>query len=323
MTDAVERLVNLAMYLADISQPVTAEQIRVDVYGYPSDQRDDAFIRMFERDKDDLRSMGFSIESDENSRYRLSRAETFAAEVDLTPDELAAVRVSAAALLDDPSFPHRDDLRLALAKLSPEASPFAPAAARMADEDPKRQGALAAELTRAATARKTVAFEYTNSRGVRAPHEVEPYGLFVFDGRWYLVGRDTALAEQRTYAVARMENVAVNAAAPKTPDYERPEDFDVARFVRLPFQYGAPEAAFDARLRFDASDAWRARTLAGGAGRLAEQPDGSVEWMVPARDAARLARFVIENGPGLMILGPPEALSHYERGIEKAVGLHA
>lgn len=323
MTDAVERLVNLAMYLADASQPVSAEQIRVDVYGYPTDQRDDAFIRMFERDKDDLRSMGFSIESDENGRYRLSRAETFAAEVDLTPDELAAVQASAAALLDDPSFPHRDDLRLALVKLSPQGSAFTLAVARMADEDPQRQGALAAELARAATARKTVTFDYTNSRGVRAPHTVEPYGLFVFDGRWYLVGRDTALAEQRTYAVARMDDVEVNTAAPKTPDYERPADFDVASFIRLPFQYGVPEAAFEARLRFDASDAWRARTLSGGAGRLAEQPDGSVEWTVPARDAARLARFVIENGPGLTILGPPEALTRYERGIERAVGLHA
>ena len=62
MSDAVERLINLALYLADAREPVTAERIRADVFGYPEfrpHQREvvkhlvgggDAFVPVFSGD---------------------------------------------------------------------------------------------------------------------------------------------------------------------------------------------------------------------------------------------------------------------------------
>lgn len=322
MTDAVERIVNLALFLAAAQEPVNAERIRTEVCGYPDGQEEPAFKRMFERDKDDLKKMGFVIEGDPEGNYRLDSSATYASAIELTPTEISTVRIAGMALVDDPSFPFSEDLRLALAKISAEVDGGdIPSAARLADEDPERQGEAVAVLSSAATRSKCVTFGYTNSFDVSAPHEVEPYGLFLHDGRWYLVGRDTALDEIRTYAVARMTSVEANPAAPKTPDFERPADFEVSAFVRLPFQYGAEEE-FVAELVFAPGSAWRARMVAAGQGELATGDDGSVRWRVPARSGRRLLRFAIENGPGIGVAGPAEVLGGLEQGLTKVVAIH-
>ena len=327
MVDAVERLVNLAFYLAAAAEPVSAERIRVDVTGYPAEQDEDAFKRMFERDKELLREAGFTILTDAENEgyYRLDRAASFSEGIDLTPEQAAAVRVAGTAMLADPSFPFPDELRLALAKIASALDGgSATATARLADEDPQRQGAVVADLAAAAETCKRVTFGYTNSYGESAPHEVEPYGVFLHDGRWYLVGRDIAKDDVRTYTVARMAETTINAARPKSPDFARPEGFDVRSYLRLPFQYGPDSARFEAVLRFSADAAWRAGSLAAGQGSLAPDPDGdgSVFWTVEARSRERLLRFALENGPGMRVVEPADLTEQLTRGLEEVVRLH-
>ena len=153
MTDAVERVVNLALFLAAAPVPVTAERIRAEVLGYPEGQDDAAFLRMFERDKDDLKRMGFVVDGDAEGYYRLDSSATYAAAIELTPPETSALRIAGAALADDPSFPFAADLRLALAKISAEVDACdPPVSARLADEDPQRQGETVAVLSSAVCA---------------------------------------------------------------------------------------------------------------------------------------------------------------------------
>jgi proteasome accessory factor B len=323
MADAVERLVNLSLYLAEAREPVTAERIRVDVSGYGADQERETFLRMFERDKDALREAGFAIVANEDGQYLVDRSATFAAEVDLTPEEAAAVRAAGSALLGDPSFPFASDLRLALAKIASAIdSEQVPSIARLADEDPQRQGEAVAVLADAADRRKRVTFAYTNSRGESAPHEIEPYGLFLFGGRWYVVGRDVDKDEVRTYTVARSSDIEPNATRPKSPDFDRPADFDVANFARLAFQYGPAEAEFTAAVRFSAAVAWKAEALAGGQGSVERSADGSATWRVAARNRARLLRFVLENGPGVALIEPSDAAASLRSGLEEVARIH-
>lgn len=327
MNDAVERLVNLGLYLADAREPVTAERIRADVAGYPGEDEQDqaAFLRMFERDKDLLRAAGFAILTDAENEglYRLDRAATFSASIELSAEETAAIRAAGTALLGDRSFPFAEDLRLALAKIgSALDSGDVPAAARLADEDPEHQGESVAILSDAAARSKRVAFVYTNSYNLTSPHEIEPYGLFLHDGRWYLVGRDVAKDEVRTYTVSRMSDIAPNVGKPKQPDFERPADFDVRAYTQLPFQYGPADAAFSATLRFAPHVAWRAEALTSGQGELAPAGDALV-WRVDARSARRLARFVIENGPGISAVGPPAVADEIRAGLGEVARIHA
>lgn len=322
MSNATERLVNLALFLAQSRGPVTAEQARAELEGYPAGQDDAAFIRMFERDKDELRAMGLCVEADAAGHYRFDAASTFAAQIPLTAEEAAAVRVVGRALLDDPTFPFAEELRFALAKIATAIeTPDAPAVVRIADERPTDQGAAVAALDRAAAARKLVEFDYTNSRGESKHHRIEVYGLFAREGRWYAVGRDTDIDEIRVYAVARLEGLVIDAARPKTPDFERPEGFDVARFIHLPFQYGGEP--FDAELCFDAAAAWRAAGLSAGVGKIAAPAaDGSVTWRVQARDRRALLRWVVENGPGIALVEPDDLVRELVDGLARVATLH-
>ncbi|MBE0416357.1 MAG: WYL domain-containing protein [Coriobacteriia bacterium] len=321
MTEAVERLVNVALFLAATRGPVSAERIRTEIAGYPEGQDEVAFLRMFERDKDDLRAMGLAIESTPEGKYRLDAGRTFVAGLDLSVDEEAVLRAAAAVFLGDPSFPFTTNLRYALVKVSGAPDAEIPAAAHLADEHPETQGATVATLTSASSTRKRVTFDYTNAAGRTATHTVEPYGLFLHAGRWYLVGRDIARNEVRVYAAARMENVTANTSRPRTPDFERPLDFVVAEYIGLPFQYG-PGETFDAVVRFAPSVAWRAPTLTGGAGEIRPGEDGLL-WHITARDAVRLARWVVASGPGLSLESPAEVAELVSSGLAGVVNLHA
>ncbi|MBI5230883.1 MAG: WYL domain-containing protein [Coriobacteriales bacterium] len=322
MVDAVERIVNLALYLAASSEPVRREVIRAEVAGYPADQALAAFLRTCERDKEDLREAGFAIETDEKGAYWLDKASTFTTEIELSEQEAAALRAAGSALADDPAFPFAADLRLALAKLASDlCSPEVAAISQLADEDAKHQGELASRLNAAVTTRKRARFAYTTAAGATGERELEPYGLFVRDGRWYVTGRDTDRGAPRTFALERIRDLKVNTRAAKTPDFDRPADFDVAGFILLPFQYGSDAGTVEARLRFGPSAAWRAEALTLRRGTLETSDDGA-DWTIPSRDSKKLAAFVIENGPDISLLAPDDAVSELSIGLERVIRAH-
>jgi proteasome accessory factor B len=325
---ASERIVNLALYLASARHPVSAREIAEQVAGYPAGQNDAAFGRMFERDKDDLRRAGFVVEIDrtqETERYRFNSDATFSGVVALGPVEAVELRAAAAAMLADPSFPYTDDLRLALAKITAAAdSPVGPASAigpsLSADEDPAAQGSAVAELTGAIAARKRASFSYTGATGLASRRRVEPWGLFARDGRWYLVAMDPAAGDVRVFAVARIGGLDVEQARPKTPDFERPADFDVRAWMLMPFQFGA--RTHEATLRLTGAAASRATALVSGQGTLSRAADGATLWRVPVSDETLLARWVAVNGPGIDVISPQSLREELRTGLRKAVVLH-
>lgn len=319
--EATERLVNLAMFLVSTREPVTAEECRAEVAGYPADQSDDSFLRMFERDKEELRAAGLAIRVTDGGgveAYRVDHDATHVRPADFTPEEEATLGVAAAALASDPAFPFAEDLRLALAKALPEvdAACALPVAGSLADEDPATQGGFASTLAHAAAARKRVVFGYTNARGEQSSRGVEPLGLFLREGRWYLVGRDASRGDVRTFAVARMQDLHVNEARPKSPDFEVPERFDVSSFVLLPFQYGEGAEA-EAVVRLAPEAAFRVDVLTGGVGEV----EGDT-WRVPYRNADALLRWLVANGPGLSPVSPPELVARLRERLEGVAAAH-
>ena len=72
-----ERLLSLVVCLLSSQRYLTATQIRAAVPGYP--ESFDAFKRMFERDKEDLRELGIPLDMgtngpfDEEVGYRITR----------------------------------------------------------------------------------------------------------------------------------------------------------------------------------------------------------------------------------------------------------
>src|SRR3954451_22824381 len=95
-----ERLVNLVIALLSTRQYVTAARIRATVPGYEPDdgteRADEAFKRMFERDKAELREMGIPLETgrtsafDTEDGYRIAPADYVMPQIRLNGDEAAA-----------------------------------------------------------------------------------------------------------------------------------------------------------------------------------------------------------------------------------------
>ncbi len=324
MVDATERIVNLALYVAAAPEPVTAEQCR-SVEGYPPEQDDAAFLRMFERDKDLLRAAGLVIAIDRDGdveRYALDADATFARDLDLRPDELVLLRAAGVAMLADPGFPFARDLGHALSKLLPGAPdmPDVPVSALPGEEAPERQASLVDDLTQAAAARKRAVFGYTTARGDQGTRTVEPYGLFAREGSWYLVARDVDRDALRVFAVPRIRDLTIEGARAKTPDFERPDGFDVTRWALFPFQYGPVTA--EAKMRLTGPAAGRAEVLAADQGGLETHADGSVVWTVPVADDRLLAAWAIENGPGIEILAPDSARDVLAEGLAEVARVH-
>jgi len=324
---ATERIVNLALFLASAHRPVSATEIAASVAGYSPDQKPEAFARMFERDKEDLRRAGLVITIDRSGdaeRYVFDPAETYAGEVDLTPVEAVELRAAAAAMLSDSSFPYTEDLRMAIAKVVAGAgtrmgssSAILPSAS--ADESPEAQAEIVAELTRAVESHKRVRFSYTGAQGRLSEREVEPWGLFARDGRWYAVAWDPAAEGERIFAVARMRDVAVNAQRPKTPDFEPPVDFDVASCMLMPFQYG-PKTR-DAVLHLAGPAGRRAPAITAGQGTLTSD-GGACFWRVPVADETLLARWIVENGPGITVVEPASLRETLAAGLQRVAASH-
>src|SRR5919199_3494961 len=108
-TSRAERLVNLVICLLSSRQYLSAERIRRIVPGYADASSDEAFSRMFERDKAELRDLGVPLETgrtpgfDPGEGYRIARRDYELPDIDLEPDEAAAVAL-AARLWDSPQL---------------------------------------------------------------------------------------------------------------------------------------------------------------------------------------------------------------------------
>src|SRR3981189_3717666 len=91
---------NLVIALLSTRNFITADRIRETVYGYSDNATDEAFSRMFERDKNELRDLGIPLETgrvsqfDPTEGYRINREAYALPPVELTAEEAAAVAVA-------------------------------------------------------------------------------------------------------------------------------------------------------------------------------------------------------------------------------------
>lgn len=231
-----ERLVNLVVALLSTRQFLTAERIRTAVPGYEPDdgsvRADDAFKRMFERDKAELRELGVPLETgrtsvfDTEEGYRIARRDYELPEVQLAPDEAAAVGL-AARLWQDAEL--ADAARGALLKLRAGGVDVEPA--RTLDVEPRVDTAEEAlhPCLDAVQAGRAVRFRYRKSSGAESDREVEPWGVVSWRGRWYLVGHDRGRDAARCFRLSRV----CGAVTPSGPDgaVKVPTGIDLVGYV--------------------------------------------------------------------------------------------
>ncbi|MCV7381153.1 WYL domain-containing protein [Mycobacterium alsense] len=212
----VERLVNLVIALLSTRGYITAEKIRSSVAGYSDSPTAEAFSRMFERDKNELRDLGIPLEvgrvsvTDPTEGYRINRDAYALPPVDLTPDEAAAVAV-ATQLWESPELITATQgalLKLRAAGVDVDApDSAAPVAIASPAGVPGLRGSedVLEILLSAIDSRQAVRFPHRPSRAEPyAMRTVEPWGVVTEKGRWYLVGHDRDRNATRTFRLSRI-----------------------------------------------------------------------------------------------------------------------
>ena len=209
----VERLVNLVIALLSTRGYITAEKIRSSVAGYSESPSLEAFSRMFERDKNELRDLGIPLEVgrvsvlDPSEGYRINRAAYALPPVELTPDEAAAVAV-ATQLWESPELiTATQGALLKLRAAGVDVDPEAPVAIASPDGVPGLRGSeeVLNILLSAIESRQAVQFPHRPSRAEPyTTRTVEPWGVVTEKGRWYLVGHDRDRDATRTFRLSRI-----------------------------------------------------------------------------------------------------------------------
>jgi len=308
------RLLNLVTALQSTRLSLTLEEIRTRVPGYPKDEprtstEFEAFRRMFERDKDALRSLGIDVEVVDNLStdpptpgYRIRRERHELDDPGLTDQELAAVVAALQAV------------RLTGADLADPVGAMRKLGGVGAEAAPTPDEGLTVQIPEhlstvldAVLVRRVLELDY-NGRIRR----VEGDALRLQRGHWYLLGREQGVDGDRTYRVDRIDSIEAGE-----PDAYQRQEQD-RRVLMRPWEYGGGTPV-PVTLRVDDV---AARTL------LADDPELEVAGAGDHRttvlevvDEDRLFRFLASFLDRVEITEPAEVRTRYVAWLESiAVG---
>jgi proteasome accessory factor B len=310
----IERLINLIAALLETSRPLTAEDIRQEISGYDQGNAD-AFRRAFERDKEALRAMAIPLElrksdpfSDVEDAYIIPKDKYYLPELDLDPEELAALGVAARAVLGA-----TDHATSGLLKLTTEASvptwgePRLLWGADVAAEQP-----LLGPLYGALLDRKAVRFNYRSSGGT-GQRTIEGYGLVHRRGNWYLVGNDPNDGVVKSFRVSRMAAVEATEAS-----YEIPAGFVAGdRLDHEPWELG-PDPLQEATILFSESMRWWAEQNLPEANQ--QERDEGLLVTVPFSNLDALVVWLLGFGAAVKLIEPASARERLLQHLAPYIG---
>ena len=300
-------------------QFLAKEQIRAAVPQYAECPSDEAFDRMFERDKEELRDMGVPLETggndawfDDEVGYRVDRAAYALPEVAFTPDELAvlglASRVWQQASLAAPAS--RAVLKLKAAGVEPDLGSLVGIEPRVRTSEPAFEPVYAAVRDR-----RPIRFPYrTPGQPAVSERHLEPWGIVSRHGRWYVVGHDRDRDATRVFRLSRVAGPV--RAAGRDGEVQVPEGIDlraqVATLVPSRPSSGPGCACAPAR-----------GSGCGGGPPPPARAGRHDEITVPYGDLDVLAEEVAGHGADVQALDPPELRDAVVRRLRGVLGAAA
>jgi len=311
-----ERLLNLLIMLLVQRHYVTKGRIRAILY---PDAGEDAFEKMFERDKEELRSLGVPIEVgsvdplfDDEPGYRVSPDQFALPDITLAADEAAVVglatRVWEHARLAEATT---DAVRkLTAAGVEVDVSALDIAEPRLSADEPSFD-----VFWDAVQQRQPVEFAYLRPGHVEpTQRHLQPWGVVRHSGRWYVVGNDTDRGGERVFRLSRVVGEArrVGAAA----SYDVPPGVDLREIIgRLAPAPRPVEATLLMRRGAGATF----RRAATSVEPDVEGPDDDTPWDRLHVRGDRLVEELLALGPDVVVEAPPELRAEILRRLSEAV----
>jgi proteasome accessory factor B len=321
-----ERLLNLVICLLSTRRPLSKSQIRSAVPQYGESASMEAFERMFERDKDELRDLGIPLATthadplfDDEVGYRIDREAYALPEVSFEPDEMTvlglASRVWQQASLAGPAA--RALTKLKAAGVEPDEASLIGLEPRVHTSEPAFEPLWAAVRDRV-----PVRFPYRRSGSAESTQRhVEPWAVASWHGRWYLTGHDRDRQADRVFRLSRITGAVENDG--RRGAYDVPAGHDARAMLRslVPER---PQSKAVLRARGSSGQALRRRAL-----EQSEHPDwsdlaadGSESWtrlVVPFYDVEVLAEELTSYGPAVVAEEPAELRAAIVRRLTAVV----
>jgi predicted DNA-binding transcriptional regulator YafY len=297
----IERLINLIAALLEAGRPMTADDIRTRIQGYEQESLE-AFRRAFERDKEALRGMGIPLEvvpvdawTDQADGYIIPKDKYYLPDIDFEPDELAALRIAADAVLGA-----GDEAGAGLMKLGADEAPSHVGGGRVAwSADVETEREALEKIYSALLERHVVSFDYETAGGEAGRRDVSPYGLVQRRGHWYVVGQDAGAGDVRTF---RMSRVKPPVDVKTSSSYDIPEGFNAAdHVVREGWEAG--QESTSARVRFEPTLAWWVEQNLHGFDATKTE-SGSIEVELPVSNPDAFVSWLLEFGDTVAIIEP-------------------
>ncbi|MBU3749358.1 MAG: YafY family transcriptional regulator [Mycobacterium sp.] len=309
----VERQTNLVIALLTTRGFLTAERIRQIVIGYGDCPTDEAFARIFERDKSELRDLGIPVETGRSSAYdttdgyRIKRDSYALPDIALTPAESAAVAVATTLWESPERITATQNALLKLRAAGVDIDPVAEVAITTGAGPTGLRGSegVLGALHAAIEAGQAVQFEHRpNPVDPYTTRTVEPWGVVTAQGRWYLVGHDRDRDATRIFRLSRIR-ADVTAIGPRAA-VTRPDGVDLRALVNQSIGAAAGRGVGGEQVRVWVADGraialrrvgrvTERRTIAGRDGDVLEIDDGAPDW---------LAREIAGHGADALVLEP-------------------
>jgi proteasome accessory factor B len=328
-----ERLLNLVICLLATRRWLTKEQIRFAVPQYADCDSSEAFDRMFERDKEDLRDLGVPVVTgtdelwfDDEVGYRVDRDTYALPPIELDAEELAVVglasRVWQQASLAGPAA--RALTKLTALGVETDEGGLAGLEPRIRTAEPAFEALYAATRDH-----QPVSFSYRKPTGEAAVREVEPWAVVSRSGRWYLVGRDRGRKAARVFRLSRIESDVRRVG--RAGQYVVPEDLNPQQMLG---NLSAPSDDREAliRVRVGRGAGLRRRALPQHALRVSPGDNrdtardtvaidhaGWDELRLRVGDADGLAQELAGHGPEVVVIEPADVREEVIRRLQAAL----
>ena len=321
-----ERLLNLVIALLSTRMPLSKARIRAAVPQYHGTASDEAFDRMFERDKDELRELGIPLVTsvidpvfDDELGYRIDKREYALPEISFEPDEVAALSLAARtwtrASLAGPAATGLRKLRAAGVAMDDASLVGIEPVVRTTEE-------AFEPLRRAVRDRRAVTFGYRKPDEESTTRHLQPWGLAQWHGRWYLTGFDLDRGAARVFRVGRVDT-AVTMTGPAGA-YDIPEDHDPRQMVDTTQVSTAPQRIATLRVRHGSGNALRRRARVVGDSAASDEGADAGGWStveIDFRDVDRLADEVAGYGPEVVAESPTDLAAAVVRRLRGVAGV--
>jgi proteasome accessory factor B len=304
-----ERLVNLTIALLATKRYLTKAEIFSTVAGYTGEA--DAKDRMFERDKDDLRSLGIEIELgtfdplfEDEAGYRI-KPESYALQIQDLDTTSIAILSRAATMWHEAALGEAAQTSLRKLKgLGMESD-----IDTVLDLSPRLHitPEQLPDLIEAITERREISFEYLDENLKAHLRSVQPYRISNAHGHWYLIGHDNERDAIRTYRVDRMRSsISLSARANSYEVDQTALDLEDQEIAEVPV----------ALIRIRKGKAPHLRAVSA-------IKEFDLEWdeiEIQYHDASSLIREILWQGPNAYVISPQsirdEVISRILEGIE-------